>query len=225
MRKLLIAALMALIVLSPGPASGRFLSADPVSPDSNTGDNFNRYWYANNNPYKFTDPDGRFAFLAAPIVFGIGALLHSEPANAPAPRGALERTSPGEAMSAAIPVGKVVVPLKAAVETAGNLGQRAATREAKRQAGIPTSQQPSSQTNGRASDGTPLGRQQTYEVPKPGGGTQTMSVQVSRDVRGDHAGMPQIEAGPVKSSGEVGPGDRPRLQNGSKVRVDFEPAR
>lgn len=24
------------------------------------GTNFNRYWYANNNPYRFTDPDGRY---------------------------------------------------------------------------------------------------------------------------------------------------------------------
>ncbi|WP_306524315.1 RHS repeat-associated core domain-containing protein [Dokdonella sp.] len=36
------------------PIAGRFLSVDPVaaSPES-----FNRYWYANNNPYRFTDPD------------------------------------------------------------------------------------------------------------------------------------------------------------------------
>jgi len=38
---------------------GRFLSVDPVGADANTGGNFNRYWYANNNPYRFTDPDGR----------------------------------------------------------------------------------------------------------------------------------------------------------------------
>lgn len=38
---------------------GRFLSVDPVTADSGTGANFNRYWYANNNPYAFTDPDGR----------------------------------------------------------------------------------------------------------------------------------------------------------------------
>jgi RHS repeat-associated protein len=38
---------------------GRFLSGDPVTPDGNTGDHFNRYRYAANNPYKFTDPDGR----------------------------------------------------------------------------------------------------------------------------------------------------------------------
>jgi len=40
------------------PVVGRFLSVDPVLPNDNGG-SFNRYWYANNNPYKFTDPDGR----------------------------------------------------------------------------------------------------------------------------------------------------------------------
>ncbi|WP_407290129.1 RHS repeat domain-containing protein [Xanthomonas campestris] len=38
---------------------GRFLSVDPVAADSVLASNFNRYWYANNNPYRFTDPDGR----------------------------------------------------------------------------------------------------------------------------------------------------------------------
>ena len=41
------------------PSIGRFLSVDPVSANEKTGENFNRYWYANNNPYRFTDPDGR----------------------------------------------------------------------------------------------------------------------------------------------------------------------
>lgn len=40
------------------PAIGRFLSVDPVAARP-IGDNFSRYWYANNNPYRFTDPDGR----------------------------------------------------------------------------------------------------------------------------------------------------------------------
>lgn len=40
---------------------GRFLSVDPVAADSVLASNFNRYWYANNNPYRFTDPDGRQA--------------------------------------------------------------------------------------------------------------------------------------------------------------------
>jgi RHS repeat-associated protein len=37
------------------PIAGRFLSTDPVTA------NFNRYAYANNNPYKNIDPDGRYA--------------------------------------------------------------------------------------------------------------------------------------------------------------------
>ncbi len=41
------------------PGIGRFLSVDPVTANSSTGSNFNRYWYANNNPYRFKDPDGR----------------------------------------------------------------------------------------------------------------------------------------------------------------------
>ncbi len=41
------------------PIIGRFLSVDPVTADGNTGANFNRYKYAANNPYRFTDPDGR----------------------------------------------------------------------------------------------------------------------------------------------------------------------
>ena len=45
------------------PAVGRFLSMDPVTANDGTGGNFNRYWYANNNPYTFTDPDGRVAVV------------------------------------------------------------------------------------------------------------------------------------------------------------------
>jgi RHS repeat-associated protein len=40
---------------------GRFLSIDPVSASAGSGANFNRYWYANNNPYRLVDPDGRQA--------------------------------------------------------------------------------------------------------------------------------------------------------------------
>ena len=42
------------------PLVGRFLSVDPVAARP-TGDNFNRYSYAANNPYRFRDPDGREA--------------------------------------------------------------------------------------------------------------------------------------------------------------------
>jgi len=41
------------------PAIGRFLSVDPVGPLSDPIQHFGRYQYAYNNPYRYTDPDGR----------------------------------------------------------------------------------------------------------------------------------------------------------------------
>ena len=41
------------------PLAGRFLSVDPVTTDWDSGESFNRYVYAQNNPYRYTDPDGR----------------------------------------------------------------------------------------------------------------------------------------------------------------------
>lgn len=41
------------------PLVGLFLSVDPVSAYENPVRNLNRFRYANNNPYKFVDPDGR----------------------------------------------------------------------------------------------------------------------------------------------------------------------
>lgn len=52
-------ALAAMLVVTVRPAEARFVSVDPVKPDTNTGENFNRYHYGNNNPYRYTDPDGR----------------------------------------------------------------------------------------------------------------------------------------------------------------------
>ncbi|ACJ29460.1 Conserved hypothetical protein [Shewanella piezotolerans WP3] len=50
------------------PLIGRFYSNDPVNATGHIGrgnpvHGFNRYTYANNNPYKYVDPDGEFAFL------------------------------------------------------------------------------------------------------------------------------------------------------------------
>jgi RHS repeat-associated protein len=49
------------------PIAGRFLSVDPVTTDAKTGDFFGRYHYANNNPYKFVDPDGRLPVVPAAV--------------------------------------------------------------------------------------------------------------------------------------------------------------
>jgi RHS repeat-associated protein len=41
------------------PQIGRFLSVDPMASDTSSAFNFNRYAYAQNSPYRYTDPDGR----------------------------------------------------------------------------------------------------------------------------------------------------------------------
>ncbi|WP_374437623.1 BPSL0067 family protein [Inhella sp.] len=41
------------------PLIGRFLSVDPVLANTADGASFNRYEYAESNPYRYTDPDGR----------------------------------------------------------------------------------------------------------------------------------------------------------------------
>ena len=51
------------------PALGRFLSVDAVGFNEQNVHSFNRYAYANNNPYRFKDPDGLNAVTA------VGGLL------------------------------------------------------------------------------------------------------------------------------------------------------
>ncbi len=100
------------------------------------------------------------------------------------------------------------------------LTPRAARRQVMRDAGIPTSQQPIAQQSPRiAGSGTPVGRQYTYEIPRPGGGTQRHSVQHSLTDRVKGHG-PHWEAGPVKSGRRVDPAGRPRLQEGAKRKVE-----
>jgi RHS repeat-associated protein len=43
------------------PRLGRFMGMDPVEAQAGDLYSFNRYAYANNNPYKFVDPDGQAA--------------------------------------------------------------------------------------------------------------------------------------------------------------------
>ena len=43
------------------PVIGRFMSNDPVGFTASNTMMFNRYAYANNNPYTYIDPDGRYA--------------------------------------------------------------------------------------------------------------------------------------------------------------------
>ena len=52
------------------PEIRRFMGIDPVGFRADTPVSFNRYAYANNNPYKFVDPDGRLAFIPFLLIAG-----------------------------------------------------------------------------------------------------------------------------------------------------------
>ena len=52
------------------PVAGRFLSVDPVTTSDKDGSFFGRYHYANNNPYKFKDPNGTAPILIPEEVGG-----------------------------------------------------------------------------------------------------------------------------------------------------------
>ncbi len=53
------------------PVIGRFYSNDPVGFSASNPMMFNRYAYANNNPYKYTDPDGRAPDVIVDAAFTI----------------------------------------------------------------------------------------------------------------------------------------------------------
>ena len=54
------------------PVIGRFISTDPQQFDEENPHLFNRYAYANNNPYRYIDPNGQFA---VPVEVGLGAAI------------------------------------------------------------------------------------------------------------------------------------------------------
>jgi hypothetical protein len=56
----------ALLLAMCGTAEARWLSVDPVKAQAGRAETFNRYHYAANNPYTFTDPDGREIRIANP---------------------------------------------------------------------------------------------------------------------------------------------------------------
>lgn len=69
------------------PTLGRFMGVDPIGVDLGNLHSFNRYAYANNNPYRFLDPNGEAAIsiLAVPILLGAGCAISDSCRNALAP--------------------------------------------------------------------------------------------------------------------------------------------
>ena len=110
----------------------------------------------------------------------------------------------------------IVMNPKKAIKKAGKTS-RAARREAMRKGGIPTSQQPKSQSKNAS------GREYSYDVPREGGGTQIKSVQQQTMDR-SHKGQPHWEAGSVKmdnGTAQYNNYGRSKLKS-NKSKVDYD---
>jgi murein DD-endopeptidase MepM/ murein hydrolase activator NlpD len=68
-----------LFAMTPMGLHARFLSTDPVTPQTTNGAGFHRYAYAHLRPYNFVDPDGRWGRQA----FHQGESAHVLPTSGP----------------------------------------------------------------------------------------------------------------------------------------------
>ncbi len=96
------------------PAVGRFTGVDPVGVLEGNVHSFNRYVYANNNPYKYIDPDGELPILLLiPVViklvdFGLTAYDTYSAYQEGGAVGAASELGTSMAIGAIIPGGKIV---------------------------------------------------------------------------------------------------------------------
>ena len=121
------------------PVAGRFNSVDPVAFDEGNVQSHNRYAYANNNPYRYVDPDGRtpadvgFAlwdggnFLGAAAAWGVGAITGNAALRQAGAEGMREN-----ALDAGVSVGSIFLPVssglvKGAIKAADNTSDAIAT--------------------------------------------------------------------------------------------------
>jgi len=122
------------------PVAGRFLSIDPVVANTDNGGSFNRYDYANNNPYKFIDPDGRDPQLPSFFTLSTFEAAKRDTTLDQAVRaGALTRTMtmPAVAVAAApSAIGLGITGAGAAVGAAGEAAGAAIEAVGPRKAGI-----------------------------------------------------------------------------------------
>ncbi len=214
--------------------SGRFLSPDwstkpedvPYADLSNP-QSLNLYSYVNNNPLSKTDKDGhdqepldpqQMQSLGQDInaaLAGIRSFASAHPFLTDLGINlGLAIITRGEGEGVSVPELSEGVPSAPSMAAAQRMGMR--------EEGIPTSQQPVSQQNVTNSAGDTVGRQYTYEVPKPGGGTETKLVQRNVGTDSSHPGQPHVEVGSPKPGGQTDSLGRPRLDN-NKTKINVQP--
>jgi RHS repeat-associated protein len=105
------------------PRIGRFLAIDPVGFDPQNPQSFNRYAYANNNPYKYLDPNGESPldvgfFIADTVSFGL-ALYSGNPQAIPSAGADLAASAVG--LASPIPGTGLAIKAARAADKAGDV--------------------------------------------------------------------------------------------------------
>ena len=224
------------------PSIGRWWVIDPITENQEP---FSPYHYVADNPVRLTDPDGRFPIpFAIPIVFAaleaigvavvdvlVAAAVVTTVANvsqdgvqpgtrvAHYPMDGAENRSAWTVQSSPKQNGAnsntKVKDEDKAKETTKETSQEA-RRESMRKEGIPTSQQPKSQSKNAS------GREYTYDTPKKGGGTEKKSVQ--QQTKDRNHDQPHWEAGKIRKDADgntkMNNHGRPRLDN-DKSKVNY----
>lgn len=207
------------------PLIGRFLSPDPEPTNANTGENFNRYWYANNNPYRYTDPDGRIAGVDdAVVAWGVGVAI-TACASSSTCRGAASNVVQG----ALNQLGKVAN----AVQSVGNLIQAVANGSSDaEQAGADSEKGSNVRDNNSkgkkaedevASDLEGAGRQTERQVRKDTPfGPRVIDIEV-KDKDGNVKGGVEVKSGKSRYRQDQRSKDEWLRQNGYPVDVVRKP--
>lgn len=169
------------------PSIGQFLSVDPVGVIPGNRFSYNRYAYANNNPHKYIDPDGRFAFLAAiPWVVGtVSAFMTGYELGSTGYGLSTGAISPSDlagdvGQELAINTGLKAIPGGAAVVAAKKLGIDSFVGSVTKGGGqkllpAPKAKGPKGNTNGAPENGTIFVDSKGNAIPTPPGGRITGS--------------------------------------------------
>jgi RHS repeat-associated protein len=110
------------------PRVGRTLGVDPANVSAEPINSFNRYAYADNNPYRYIDPDGEIAFVPL-IIWGVSAAITAYDTYSTYQEQGAEAAAKGlakEAVLSVIPGGKI---LSKSVGVAKNLRKSANAAE------------------------------------------------------------------------------------------------
>ncbi|MBA6379207.1 MULTISPECIES: RHS repeat domain-containing protein [unclassified Colwellia] len=181
------------------PVIGRFYSNDPVG--FRDVHSFNRYAYANNNPYKYIDPDGRSSYNPQGMVQDVKGLRVSIPKS-----GIVDATTVKVGMGAGLQVKAQNVPGVGSFDAGGSVAVSSVMTTDKAAQGIEFSADAglnASDSTGSMTVKVQLGKAEALVQPQ--NGTMTTKIEGAKATDSLNAGNTSVgNSGKVKVGGHIG---------------------